>query len=634
MTRQYKVKTNFTAGELDQRLLGRGDLRAWENGALRLRNVFLHPTGGVSRRDGLQFLAELPGPGRLIAFEFNTEQIYLLVFTHFRLDIYQDGELIAGNIDSPWWQAVLDEIVWVQSADTLFVSHPTMRTWLVTRTGAGEWSIDPMAFSNLGQRQQIPHHKFASREAELTPSGTTGTITLECTEPLFDEDHVGVAFRLHGGEVRVTEVISQTVAEADVRIDLEEATSTTDWTEAAFSNVRGWPATVAFHQNRMVLGGSRDLPNHVWMSQVDDIFNFDVGEGLDDEAIHFELLSDQVNAVRGMLSSTHLQIFTSGGEWMVSGDPLTPKTVQVSRQTQIGSRTDRYVPPRRVDGTTLFVSRSGDKLSEYALTDAEQSFMITDLALLAGRMVKDAIDLDYDGERRMVFAVLGNGGVATLTQFRTEEVTAWSRQDTAGTAHAVAVVREFVYLLVERASGYFLEVFEPAILLDSSLAGDADPPTETWSGLDHLEGETVAIVADGNWVSPKTVEDGTIVLDEPASQVEAGLAYRHEVVPLPPLARNALGTDYAIKVRLIRATFRLLETVDLRVDVGDGPRPVSFRTFGDDPPDAALEPFTGDTNVRALGWQPSGVEPLWRIDSEAPLPFTLLSVTSELKVND
>ena len=68
MTRIREVKTTFTAGEVSSDLLGRGDLRAYENGALALRNVFIKPTGGVRRRDGLGYIDTAAGAGKLIAF--------------------------------------------------------------------------------------------------------------------------------------------------------------------------------------------------------------------------------------------------------------------------------------------------------------------------------------------------------------------------------------------------------------------------------------------------------------------------------------------------------------------------------------------------------------------------------------
>ena len=47
------------------------------------------------------------------------------------------------------------------------------------------------------------------------------------------------------------------------------------------------------------------------------------------------------------------QVFTSVGEWVVTGDPLTPTNVQVEQQSRIGSPRDRQVPPIDVDGATL-----------------------------------------------------------------------------------------------------------------------------------------------------------------------------------------------------------------------------------------------------------------------------------------
>ena len=78
-----------------------------------------------------------------------------------------------------------------------------------------------------------------------------------------------------------------------------------------------------------MIGGSRDLPNRLWLSRTGDLFNFDLGTGLDDQAIEFGLVSDQVNAIRGVFSGGHLQVFTSGAEWMVSGTPLTPASIQL-----------------------------------------------------------------------------------------------------------------------------------------------------------------------------------------------------------------------------------------------------------------------------------------------------------------
>ncbi|MBL4691035.1 MAG: hypothetical protein JKY68_06175 [Rhodospirillales bacterium] len=117
MSRLTLHKTSFTAGEISPRLLGRGDLTAYENGAAKLRNVFIHPTGGVSRRPGLRFIDTARGNGRLVAFEFNTEQVYLLVFTDSYVDVYRDG-IKTASFAVPWTESQIRQIAWVQTAET------------------------------------------------------------------------------------------------------------------------------------------------------------------------------------------------------------------------------------------------------------------------------------------------------------------------------------------------------------------------------------------------------------------------------------------------------------------------------------------------------------------------------------
>lgn len=125
MSRIRTHKTNFSAGEISSRLLGRGDLRAYDNGASKLRNVFVHPSGGLSRRSGLRFVDTARGIGRLLTFEFNTEQVYLLVFTDRHCDVYRDGVAVSDFV-TPWTATQLGQINWTQSADTLLIVHPEL----------------------------------------------------------------------------------------------------------------------------------------------------------------------------------------------------------------------------------------------------------------------------------------------------------------------------------------------------------------------------------------------------------------------------------------------------------------------------------------------------------------------------
>jgi hypothetical protein len=371
MARIRLLKTSFTGGEVAPTLLGRSDLRTYVNGARALRNVLVLATGGVTRRPGLRHVRQAEGDGRLVAFEFNTEQTYLLAFSHQRVDVYADGGWLTSFV-APWTAAQLPQIAWTQSADTLFVCHPDVAPQRITRTSDVAWTVHEFGFFSDGPRTYQPYHRYAPASRNLSASATTGTVTLTADDSVFLAGHVGARFRLKGSEVRITAVNSTVQAVGEAQETLFGTSSTTDWDEAAFSAARGWPTTAAFHQDRLVFGGSRSLPDRIWMSKSADWTNFALGEGLDDDGVEFALLSDQVNAVRAVHSGRHLQVFTSGAEWMVSGEPLTPKSVQARRQTRIGSRVDRCLPPRSVDGATLFAPRDGKGLREFLYTDLEQ----------------------------------------------------------------------------------------------------------------------------------------------------------------------------------------------------------------------------------------------------------------------
>tara|TARA_R110001592_G_scaffold27763_21_gene102868 strand:- start:9163 stop:11160 length:1998 start_codon:yes stop_codon:yes gene_type:complete len=649
MTRIRDIKTTFTAGEVSYALLGRGDLRAYDNGALRLRNVFIQPTGGVTRRAGLGYIDTAAGDGKLIAFEFNTQQTALLVITDTQIDIYSGG-FKEATLPAPWSAAQIPALAWTQSADTLLLTHPDVPPKKLVRSIGGTWNLDDWVFFADHDIIHQPFFKFTDSALSVTPSGTSGAITLTASADVFAAGHEGTRLRVRGIDVEITDFDSPTVVSGTVIpkpnpdydvdvIDSEEflylpdTGATIDWYEQAFSPVRGYPVTVAFHQDRLVIGGSRDLPNRLWFSKSGDLFNFDLGAGLDDEAIEFSILSDQVNAIRGVFSSRHLQVFTSGAEWMVTGDPLTPVSVQIRRQTRTGSRIDRYIPPVNVDGATLYCARSGRELYEFLYTDLEQAYTSTDLALLSRHIVDMPVDQDYDQQNRLLFVVRADGKFASLTVFRAEKVSAWTLHETNGLVKSVAAVGDQVYMLVLRDGSYFIELFDPDLQLDCALSGQVDLPASMWSGLDHLEGQEVSIVADGAVIPDQTVLGGAVTLSEPANTVQIGLAYTHIIEPLPPNEVAKVGAGR--KLRLIEAIFRVKDTASLRLDVGRGLKDVSLRDFGDvitlDQPNPLV---SGDVRVRALGWQKDGVSPLWRIEQNLPLPFTLLSVASEIKVND
>lgn len=631
MSKVRNHKTNFTAGEVSYDLLGRADLSAYDNGALELKNVFISPIGGIERRAGLRYVASLPASAvRLISFEFNTEQTYLFVLSDKRADIYKNEELLQ-TLQTPWNAQDLGQIRWTQSADTLLIVHSNYAPMTIVRDNNENFSVSEWLFDYATDGSKLcPFENFTGNEILMSSSVATGNTVLTTDKDFFNDNYVGVRIRLGGGEIQITSVIDAKKANGSVIKALTSTAQTTNWTEEAFSFVRGYPATVTFYQGRLVVGGSRDLPNKLWFSKSFAIMNFDTGTGLDDEAISFSILSDQVNAICALVPGRHLQVFTSGSEWMVSGEPLTPQNIQLKRQTKVGSPLYKYVPPVDVSGATLFASANGKEICQFLFEDLEQAYQAKNLSLISSHLINQPVDMDYDASRRLVYVIMGDGKMASLTNYRSEDVLAWSSHETKGCFKSVCVLNEQAYFIIERDGVFSLEVFDDDVLTDCAFLGQDDTEHITWTGISVLNDKTVQVIADGKMEESQKILSGTITLKYPVKKIEVGLAYTHKIVPLPPIEN---GSVFPLKaVRLIEVRFKVLKTQSLRVNVGNGYEeyvvPALNEMYVLDSP---VSDKTMDVCIHALGWIRDGVSPLWQIESNTPQKCKIVSVTSIMK---
>jgi hypothetical protein len=630
MTRAFLTQTNFTAGELDPRLLGRTDLKSFENGATKLRNIVVDTTGGARRRPGTAYIATAEGEGRLVALETGPSQAYLLVLSEFRVDVYRE-DVWQAMVAAPWSQAQLSQIVWAQQDDSLLMVHPDVAPQRLSRESDTAWSIEEWRFEEKDDGALCaPFARFAGTGVQIQASATSGSITLVTSVPYFVSQHLGTRLRLDGKQVELINIQSATEANASVIQPLASTSPTKDWEELAFSEARGWPVSLSFHQNRMVIGGSRDLSNALWFSKSGKFFDFDTGEGLDDEAIVFRLAANDDPAIRALVSGRNLQVFTSVGEWVVTGDPLTPTNLQVEQQSRIGSPRNRQVPPVDVDGAARFVARTGREFREFLFSSIEVAYQASDLALLARHLVLDPVDQAFDQGRRLFLIAMAGGSLATIAIYRNADIAAWSRQETDGRVLSIAILDGQAILLVARTGGVLIERLDDTLLVDSGRRLISPEPSQLWHGFDHLEGQEVAVVANERVVEETTVTGGAIMLAVPAHTIVGGLPYSHVIEPMPAVLAPA-GEDPMY--RPVRITLRLLATQSLHIDTGGGLQDLPLHTVGGGPMDRSPAPFTGDRSVRALGWRRGAEQPPWRIEQSTPLPCTLLSATTEVKVN-
>ncbi len=639
MTNIFTSKTNFSAGELSTDLLGRVDLNAYANGALALKNVFLEPTGGIHRRAGLRYLADAGAGGRLIAFERSSQEQFLLLVQNGQTKIYQNNALLI-TLTTPWTSAQIQQISWCPVSNGVLVVHPDVAPQRFTLK-EGIWSLEGFTFLTENGCLYQPYSRFENDSVTIASSGNGGTVTLTASADIFEARHVGQQFKLAAGYVEIQAVENGKKATAIVKKQLLEGenigastalNATRSWGEPAFSDGKGWPQTVCTYQSRLVFGGSKSLTGTLWFSQTGDITNFEQGSGYDSEAIEFTILSNQSDHIAALMANRHLQVFTASAEWMVTGDPLTPSAIQLKRQTQVGSRSDIFVPPLAIDGATIFAGVNGREIREFLFSDLEGMYQATDLSLLARHLIQSPKDMAYDKSERQAYVVMENGKLAVLTSFRSENLQSWTEQITEGEFLSVAVLGKTAYFIIRRGEAYSLECFDERLHTDSGARFSFETPTQEVTDLAHLNGQRVALTGDGIVLDYQEVQDGKIHLPYPAKEVEVGLPFEHQVIPLPPVASANNGNAPVPSYRLVRLVLRLVDTQSLEIDTGTGvhqemvPELVGYRL------DSSNIQKTTDLVLRSLGWVRSPTHPLWEIKGKSPQHFKLVSVTSDIKL--
>jgi len=167
--------------------------------------------------------------------------------------------------------------------------------------------------------------------------------------------------------------------------------------------------------------------------------------------------------------------------------------------------------------------------------------------------------------------------------------------------------------------------------LDSALSYSGSAVT-TLSGLQHLEGQVVSILADGATHPNKTVASGAITLDRSAKDVKIGLAFISLLQTMRLDAGSQDGTSQGKTKRIFDITVRMFETIGVEVgsDLSDMER-IPFRSSAN-LMDEGIPPFTGDKEVEFRGnYETDG---FIFVRQTQPLPFTILSLYPRLVTND
>lgn len=673
--RTRQQQNAFTSGVFSPRLRGRTDLAKYSAALRECVNMIVQPQGGAITRGGTRHVALAKHPdrrARLVEFRFSIEQTYMLEFGDEYIRFFRDRgplEEAAGTpteIASPYAETDLAELSFAQSNDILFITHPDHAPRELRRVSANDhlpasWQLVLFNFLNG------PYGLVNTTSTTLTPSATSGgAITITASSAVFAATDVGRFVRISNpasgvtwGYARITAFSSATSVTAAVQQVFATTNASAVWQLGAWSATTGYPRAVSFHQERLYFCATRANPQTVWGSRIGNFNAFgpnDVaGTVADDNAVTFTASDDQVNAGLALISEGRgLFMLTGDGPFLLRGgsgeeSPITPTSFSFKRQDEraaieAGSR------PHRLGTVIVMIGATGRRLRELVYRLEWDRYVAPDLSILADHLTVGGIRESalVKEPHAQLWAVRGDGAMLCLTYDRDHDVVAWTVHEFAGAVESVGAIRDgaadLVWLIVRREIGgetvRHIEFIEPtfndgdgaaaAFGVDAGLSY-AGSPVSAVSGLEHLEGETVAILADGAVHARKVVTGGAVPLDQPASTVHVGLPRPWRLTTMP-IAIEAPATMAANRRRLVRMVLMLHRSgaMQYRVNGGDL-NDLEFREF-DDPMDTAVGLFTGNVELTLPG--DSGLETEITIEGDGPLPINVLAITSELEAHD
>ena len=652
MARFVSIQTNFTTGELDPLLRSRVDLKARQNALETARNVVCQPQGGVKRRPGTKFITELggtPADGvRLIHFEFSVDDSYMLCFTNTRMYVFKNKTLITninGSGDdyltvTAITSARIPTMCWTQSADTLIVVHEDMNPVKIVR-GATDatWTASNITFDS------VPQYAFTltttNPAGTITPSDVSGKITITASSGVFISGHVGQYINASPqGRARIVKYNSSTSVSVVTEFPFFDTTATSSgqWEletgyEDVWSAGKGYPRSVTFHQGRLFFGGSKSRPSTIWGSKVGLYFDFEAVEGLDDDAVEATLDTNTFNAIIDIISGRDLQVFTTGGEFYVPQEgltPITPTDFFLSSTSRNGIR--EGVRVKQLESGVLFIQRQGKQLSEIAYSDTQLTYITSKISLLAGHLLKGPKHMDIrravatDENDLLLIVNEDDGSMAVFSLLRAQDVIAPSEFTTQGKFLDVGVDITDIYVVTERDDNgtdkYYVEVFDNTYLTDCAKQGGAVASLD----MSHLDGQTVNVISDGYVEENQTADSVVTFINTPTTSCEVGLPIDVEIKTMPVEVATQTGTRIGFKKRIVEVNALILETQNLVINGNLVP----IRNLGDDALDSPVPEFTGTKTLHGiLGYNNDGQI---TVTQSVPLKLTLLGLEYKVSV--
>ena len=478
--------------------------------------------------------------------------------------------------------------------------------------------------------------------------------TIVASSSLFRSTDVGKYISINNGFIKITQYVSAIQIKGEIRKELSTITASTSWTleSNVWTATEGYPTAGTFFEDRFCLVRNEST----WGSVVGDYENFTPGAD-DSDSISFTLAGRQVNVIRWIEPRDYLILGTAGNEWRLgpenTGTPITPTNVIAKQQTTFGCDD---IMPVTIGQSTLFVQRAGRKIREFTYNFESDGYVAPDMTQLAEHITESGIfEMAYQQEPlSIVWAITMDGGLIGMTYLRAEEVVGWHRHPVDGTVESISVIPgdgyDELWAIINRTINgqtvRYVEMLERifndddstfqsnkglnAFFVDSGLTYNG-ASTTTISGLWHLNGETVSVLANGGVQANKIVSNGKITLDSAATVCHVGLPYTGKIQLMrldmqlqDGTVQGRIKKTSEIITRIYRSGTFKIGRDENNLDV------VSFRTSDMEmgsPPTL----YTGDKRINYDGR--FSREDRIMLVQDKPLPLTLIAVMTEVGIS-
>jgi hypothetical protein len=409
---------------------------------------------------------------------------------------------------------------------------------------------------------------------------------------------------------KITSLTSPTIVEATALVAAPENGTTVRWAEGSWSDVRGWPTTIAFFEERAIYGFTTEDAQNIWLSGTNDFEDFEAGV-IDDNS--FALRVPTANRGRWISALDELAVGMSGDEWVIRtstvNKPLTPDPIPtVKRQTKFGSTN---IQAMAVNEAIIFIDSVARKIREYTFSDQKQKLVSPDLTALAEDITTGGITsmaVQGNPDNVVWFTIADNPYLISMTYEREQNVVAFAEHPAGGDGIVESisitpstsedVITCSIKRIIDSLPKRTIEQMQPRnygadtdiFFVDGGIIDTGG--TTTITGLSHLEGETVQVMVDGAQQSDKVVQAGQITIDKAGTRVIVGLPYEYRV---SPMRLDVNGSTYGTIKKIHELVASFYKTLNAKYGDGTTQYDINWRTTEnyDSPPDL----FTGDRTL-------------------------------------